>query len=72
MGCKGICVRYKACRPRSGMRYESGQKRCQTCEIFISWQDLWCPCCGYRLRIGPRTRKSKSMLRREERKAKQQ
>jgi hypothetical protein len=53
------------------MRYESGQKRCQTCEIFMIWQDLWCPCCGYRLRIGPKNRKNKSMLRRE-RKIKQQ
>ena len=65
MSCKGICVRYKANRPRSGMRYESGQKRCQTCEIFMIWQDLWCPCCGYRLRIGPKNSKNKSMLRRE-------
>ncbi len=65
MVCKGICERYKANRPHSGMRYKAGQKRCQVCEIFINWQGLWCPCCSYRLRIGPRNSKNKSVLRRE-------
>jgi hypothetical protein len=57
MSCKGICVRYKANRPRSGMRYESGQKRCQACEIFMIWQDLWSPCCRYRLRMDQKIEK---------------
>ena len=25
-----------------------------TCEIFIKWDMIWCPCCGYRLRTRPR------------------
>ena len=34
MGCKGICMHYKASRPQSGGRYITGQKRCQTCDIY--------------------------------------
>ena len=56
MVCKGICTRHKAIRPKTGMRYLTGQKRCQGCQIFIHWQGTWCPCCGYRLRIKPRNK----------------
>lgn len=63
MGCKGICSRHKAMRPLRGMRYLIGQKRCQVCQIFINWQGFWCPCCGYRLRSGPRSSRSKFILR---------
>jgi hypothetical protein len=31
--------------------HANGQKRCQICEIFIRWDELWCPCCVFRLRI---------------------
>jgi hypothetical protein len=65
MVCKGICERYKANRPKSGMRYKSGQKRCQICEIYIAWKGIWCPCCSYKLRSSPRSRKNKFKLRRE-------
>ncbi|MFQ5941090.1 MAG: hypothetical protein ACE5KA_05260 [Nitrososphaerales archaeon] len=63
MTCKGICVRYKAQKPVGSGRYASGQKRCQICEIFIKWDGLWCPCCGYRLRTKPRNLKYKAKLR---------
>jgi hypothetical protein len=49
MPCKGICIRYKT----SG-RYATGNKRCHQCNLFIKWDGLLCPCCGYKLRIGPR------------------
>ncbi|HEY9406573.1 MAG TPA: hypothetical protein VIP53_03900, partial [Nitrososphaera sp.] len=49
-------------------RYASGQKRCQICEIFIKWDGLWCPCCGYRLRTKPRNLKYKAKLRARTRK----
>jgi hypothetical protein len=62
MTCKGICQRHKALRPRNGKRYLLGQKRCQTCDIFIEWHNIWCPCCGYRLRVKPRNGKFKSIL----------
>ena len=54
MACKGICLRHRAPKPIQSGRYASGQKRCQSCEIFIEWDCLWCPCCGIRLRTKPR------------------
>ena len=63
MTCKGICVRHKAQKPVGSGRYASGQKRCQICEIFIKWDGLWCPCCGYRLRTRPRNLSYKAKLR---------
>jgi hypothetical protein len=29
----------------------------------MKWEGLWCPCCGYKLRIGPRHSKFKAKLR---------
>jgi len=65
MVCKGTCVRHKAMKPRNPVisRYSTGQKRCQICETFLIWDGLWCPCCGYRLRTGPRNSKFKAQLR---------
>jgi hypothetical protein len=66
MTCKGICMRHKVQKPVSSGRYSSGQKRCQICELFIKWDGLWCPCCGYRLRTRPRNLKYKAKLRARE------
>ena len=62
MTCKGICSRHKAQKPVGMGRYANGQKRCQICEIFLKWEGLWCPCCGYRLRTKPRNLKYKAKL----------
>ena len=43
MSCKGICVRYKA-----SARYANGHKHCKVCDLFIKWDGLFCPCCGYK------------------------
>ena len=66
MTCKGICIRHKAQKLVGSGRYASGQKRCQICEIFIKWDGLWCPCCGYRLRTRPRNLEYKAKLRARE------
>jgi hypothetical protein len=58
-----VCIRHKASGPISYGRYAAGQKRCQICEIFIKWDGIFCPCCGCRLRIGPRLFKDKANLR---------
>jgi len=50
-------------KPVGTGRYSTGQKRCQVCEIFLTWDGLWCPCCGYRLRTRPRNLKYKAKLR---------
>jgi hypothetical protein len=47
MTCKGTCIRHKG----SG-RYLNGHKRRQHCNIFIKYEGLRCPCCGYQLRVG--------------------
>lgn len=52
MGCKrGLCEQYKIKkRGFRGSIYKNGGKRCSNCEVFIKWEGIWCPCCGYRLR----------------------
>jgi hypothetical protein len=62
MACKDICLRYKAPRPIGTGRYFSGQKRCQVCNIFIIWDELWCPCCRFRLRTKPHNSSGKQRL----------
>jgi hypothetical protein len=58
MSCKGICTRHKTTD-----RYATGNKRCQSCNLFIKWEGSWCPCCGCRLRTRPRHSKFKAKLR---------
>jgi uncharacterized Zn finger protein (UPF0148 family) len=33
--------------------------------LFIKWDGVFCPCCGYRLRIGPRNIEDKAKLRKQ-------
>lgn len=61
MGCKEICFDHKA-KSDGKNRYSNNQKRCQICEIFIKWDGIWCPCCGYMLRTHPRNNKSRKKL----------
>ena len=58
MTCKGVCIRHKALG-----RYTYGHKCCKSCNVFIKWEGLCCPCCGYKLRIGPRHFSLKAKLR---------
>ena len=64
MSCNGICIRHKAQKPQTASlgRYATGQKRCQTCDTFINWSSLWCPCCGSRLRTKSRNSAFKERL----------
>ena len=48
---------------KASCRYATGSERCQVCEIFVKWDGLSCPCCGYKSRIGPRNMKFKAKLR---------
>lgn len=56
MACRGICERYKAKRillpggQGTYSPYKNG-RRCTVCSMFIKWEGLHCPCCGYRLRV---------------------
>ena len=56
MQCNGICSKHAVRKPHTadGGRYESGQKRCSFCEVYIIWDGWCCPCCNSRLRSKPR------------------
>jgi hypothetical protein len=56
MTCKGI--HHKALG-----RYTYVHKRCKSCNVFIKWEGLRCPCCGDQLRTGPRYFRYKAKLR---------
>ncbi|MCH9657998.1 hypothetical protein K0U27_04770 [archaeon] len=62
MICKGVCNRHKATKPREGGRYVVGQKRCNSCDMFMYWDGIFCPCCRHRLRTGPRNAKNKEIF----------
>lgn len=55
MTCKGTCIRYKAKSSSGNRHYELGHKRCSTCEIFIKWDKMHCPCCNFTLRTRPKS-----------------
>jgi len=77
--CMEICKRYQVKKPADGKgRYESGQARCQICEIWIDHNGCllkdgssakmgsvgWiCKCCNYRVRQKPRNLVYKEKLR---------
>jgi len=64
--CRGICSRHKAntTGEDNNTRYADGQKRCQSCNIFMRWNfGNNCPCCGCKLRTKPRQKKLKLKLK---------
>ncbi len=62
-GCNAICEKYRATRPSDGRRYGIGQKRCKSCEIFIYWEGVICPCCGNKLRTMPQHTEDREEVR---------
>jgi len=40
--CDRVYERYPALKIRKQTRYEMWQKRCNSCEIFIYWDGLYC------------------------------
>jgi len=56
--CNEICKKYIVTKiPRGIGRYQSGQKLCRYCGIFIKFNGSQCPCCNTRLRIKRRSTK---------------
>jgi len=62
MACREICSKYKAKKEICVSRYQSGQKRCSVCAIFLNWDGSNCPCCGMVLRTGPRGTQDRQRL----------
>ncbi len=60
--CKGICHRYKAPKRNGNSRYAIGQKRCNSCKIFVEFDGVFCPCCGMKMRVTPRKRELKEKI----------
>ncbi len=63
MTCKGTCIRYKIKKKFGGGWYDSGAKRCNTCDVYLLWDGIRCPCCNGILRTQPTTSKDKEKLR---------
>ncbi len=62
MGCTDLCLQYKFTRPNGTKEwYGAGGSRCDRCDIFITWDGIYCPCCGLRLRKTPRTKNGKGI-----------
>ncbi len=61
--CNEICKRHRATRPVDGKRYSMGQKCCKTCSVFMKYDGIYCPCCGYRLRTMPRHTENRKEVR---------
>lgn len=53
MACKGKCATLQ-CRTRNGLMYANGMKRCQVCDCWFKTESIWCPCCGWKLRVKPK------------------
>ncbi len=63
MSCRDIGYRYKADKTFGvNNRYEHGQKRCSTCDIFMDWDGTYCPCCNNMLRTKPKGTKNREQL----------
>ncbi len=69
--CKEICKKFKVKKPSGKGRYDSGQGRCQTCDVWMDHNGArlkdgspatedslgwWCICCNFRIRQKPRNR----------------
>lgn len=46
MTCRGICERHRA----EKNRYTDNTKRCTSCNVYLSYDGIKCPCCGTQLR----------------------
>ena len=55
--CKGICIQMKHRPVPNAKKYEFGLKRCSWCEVFLSTDEIRCPCCRMILRTKSRNKK---------------
>lgn len=60
--CNNRCNAYKAESVPVSQLYTNGEKRCTVCAIYLKCDGYQCPCCGCRLRVRPKGRKSRANL----------
>lgn len=59
-----ICLKYRVKREFGKSPFENGSKYCKRCGnaeeegIYIKWEGLFCPCCGFKLRIKARHKRN--------------
>lgn len=73
-----MCEKFRVSKPREGGRYQAGQGRCQTCDIWLDHRGAhtkdgkpasrdskgwFCNCCNYRIRLKPRNMEYKAKMR---------
>lgn len=61
MPCDQICKRKQFKFIRDGKKpfYSNGASRCNgRCQVFLHFEDLYCPCCGVRLRKHARNKQT--------------
>ena len=57
MPCNQVCEKYRFVRNAHKKIYNSGASRCNgRCQIFLSFEGSYCPCCGVKLRKSPRNK----------------
>ena len=60
--CKNICLRLYGSIQASG-HYSTGIKYCRSCEYYLITLELFCKCCGGRLRANPAAREYREKVR---------
>ncbi len=56
--CHGICGRYSVMIPHGESPYDNDRKYCSTCQSYMEFNKLRCPCCKAMFRTKPRGTKS--------------
>src|SRR6266566_9860960 len=54
MACRNLCQRLYSKIIFGKSHYAGGKKYCRRCEIYFSYDGVFCPCCGMALRMFPR------------------
>src|SRR6266566_8442765 len=54
MVCRNLCQRLYSKIVFGKSHYAGGKKYCRRCEIYFSYDGVFCPCCGMALRMFPR------------------
>jgi len=63
MVCRNLCERLYSKIIVGKSHYEGGKKYCRRCEIYFSYDGVFCPCCGMALRMSPTSKKDKEKLK---------
>lgn len=58
MTCRGICERHRAVKKR----YTDNAKRCTSCNVYVFYDGIKCPCCNTQLRAKRKSKKIKKEL----------